>query len=959
MNARYKRPLFNLVIFVLGFFVVPILSGCGDGYDDSGPASISGQVVGAEAQGGIVELLDSSGNILATSENTLESDGTYYFNLNAYTPFSDEYLIVRVTQDGRFMRALITGFPGRGDYAGEDAIISPDTEAAIQLCTLGEYISIYDYAQFLHGTENGIFDENLSASLLFPYREVHDLAAAQVTSYFEGLEPLPSAEQINQLIEENNHVITESIPVDDPTDLPEVNRAFTTPDGDARIVVSYDLNQSQLIDSTPVSVSPSLNNEDGSFKWNTYKVDVQGNSLSSTQIRLIESDPEDAQKANIVIKNGLIVQNRTSETITNEYLTGIFQMVSSDANKFFDVDTSGIVVESDKINARFAMNFSSPLTAKSKVNLTLCKRIKSGEYETKKLMEFDGDIGKEKILSEPFSLTDQNNQDRLIIGTINIKDTAQYIVADFIDKTRYLEHNPMLVKKQLSETRVPGNTGMNNNIRTSHDDIAEPVDSGNVYSHYILDLDTFLKNNSVDGWKDTTYSKNIPEKERTPLVLIHGWEGDVGYRSAAWLSDWWQSPVNYFYKFISYYMGTKELYDKYHIYIAHWPSYKHLTFSGQMLKEMLDEAKTSYPNTDLGRGLNNENVGVVVITHSTGGLIFRSATEEHKAFASNKDHPYTYLRKAIILAAPNHGTPVATNKWPNNIKLAGKDLKTQSSSDLEWDSFDGASAFRYKILRFSYKDDRSSNRWVQGCLNTKQFDTTYLNKIGMTTKTYNPWLLSLNREFYKPDGKLNSKYILYSGWMRSGAWTSGNYIANGTQFKIAQSYIGLRLGYYNDAVLPLASNLFAKNTEKEQFYLPTSADDMIHINWYPYSKLYQNDSDNKNIIVIGSPKDHPLGMQFRILWDYDHDMIVNGALSWAEIGQIMDLIDKPLDAATGIDDAFYKTTYRQSYIRGAWAYSYGVVLTDEELEKKTNQLKADPCFLILRKDLLDAAPPDN
>ena len=56
---------------------------------------------------------------------------------------------------------------------------------------------------------------------------------------------------------------------------------------------------------------------------------------------------------------------------------------------------------------------------------------------------------------------------------------------------------------------------------------------------------------------------------RIPLIDVHRWQGDIGYRSAAWLTDWAHSLVLNLYGFISFYMGNPTLTEKYHICGVH------------------------------------------------------------------------------------------------------------------------------------------------------------------------------------------------------------------------------------------------------------------------------------------------------------------------------------------------------------------------------------------------------
>lgn len=952
MSRLFKLKKVSMLILIPTLFMTLVMSGCSsDGGSNSYSGRISGQISGVDFGGGTVELIDPDGNVINTT--SINSDGEFSIHFNDTSVSSDEYLVLKASKDSKSLRALVTGYNGQGEYDGDDTYISIDTESSILLCTMSEYVSVVDYAAFLQGTENGIYDETLPSSLNFPYREVHEDVAFQVSAFLNGSAvSKPSMEDITTLIEEQNHILTDSIPLSGTSDgLPNTTRAFTVPDGNTRVLITYQSTNSILSDSTPVVVSSAMNNVDGDFEWNTYTTSVGGNLLKAYEVRVLESDQNDPSQARTLLQDPYSL-NVSADSTTN-LLTGTFKVVSSNVDDLVNYNTSGLVPAADNVNAQFAINFNKRISASIKMNVYFTKV--NDTEKTSELAEISSGGGK-SFLSEMFSLTDTNRQDKLAVGTITIGGDILVYIEDIVDKTRYLANPPIPFYKTLANTRVTDTTILANNILTSHDDAVRPVDSGNAYSHYIMDFDAFLKNNSIPAWTNKNYSNNIPaDGSRLPLILIHGWEGEADYRSAAKLNDWNESPVNYFFKLLSYYMGTEELYSKYHVYIAHWPSYKHLTFNGQMFKEILEDVKTNHPTTDLGRGMNDPNVGVSVITHSTGGLIFRSAAQTHKAFkhttSTNEYDEYALLRKAIILASPNHGTPGAIHTFPNNMSIVGKDLLTQSSSDLEWDAFDSYYNIRFGAHRFDYKDDRSINRYVKQRLNTEKFDQNFLNKIGLTTKTYNPWLMWLNKSFPNTDS-FRSKCILYSGWTVLPVINPGNCIDNGWQFELTAGVLQAQ-GYNNDSVLPLSSNLLAVDTSKDGFTLTRgSGKNHIRSKWYPNSTFYK--WNDYNIVVIGAAQDHPLNMEFRLIWDYDHDSIVNGCMLNGSQDQVAALIDQKESAVAGFEDCI-NSSVRPYYTKAAWEYSYSVKLTDAQAQAKKNPLKIDASFLIMRKDLLTAA----
>ncbi|MEA2038574.1 MAG: alpha/beta hydrolase [Thermodesulfobacteriota bacterium] len=922
---------------------------------NSANGSVSGTVVGVDPSGAVVSLLDSSGEELAGSTMPISSNGVYHLQLHTEMPASDEYLIARVTRNGRSLRALVTGFSSGSEYEENDTFISPDTEAAVRLCSLGQDVSIYDYALFLRSCVNGVFEMNLPDSSMFPYREIMGELSEAIAAYFDGdTDVLPSQDRIAQMIISSNNLLGLSLPANMPS-TSQVRRAFMTPDGNAQLIIGYDPTESGLT-AIPIQVSAS-SHEDDSFRWNAYQVDLGNNILKSANMRIIEKHPLGATAVFRLSSSDTAPRIASPNTIMDE-VSGTIEVAISNVSSLIDPDSCGLVVQEDNVTAPFVTTFNQDVHSNGVV-IRLGLQPVGGKTTLLETIP----VGSGKVFaSKVIDLTRPEHQDRLIIASIAAGSTVLYAVEDFIDLTRYQPQAPMLVSYALRRTRA-NSKDMYNNLLNSHDVNFQPVDAGNVYSHYILDLDRLLRSQTISGWKDTQYGSNPPGDGhgRIPLIFVHGWQGDVDYRSAARLSDWKHSPVLNLYGFISFYMGSPELNQKYHIYVMHWPSYKHIDFSGNLFSQLLHDVQVNHPETDLGMGMNDPETGVVVMTHSTGGLIARNAIETHLAFA-DESSKYGRLRKAILLASPNHGTPMSVNTWPNNWRSITKmDVGTQATADLEWDSFDDKSNLYFSLgaalvgHHYSYKRDRSESRWPVDHENVREFDLHYLNVLGnMKAATYNPWLLWFTRNFSGLKDVLSPKYILYSGWTRI-IGDAGNFVYNSPSLGYTQTIIAMA-GYHNDSVLPVCSNLMATSTGEKGFYLPAPDPRIaIYQDWYPDSTLYgfEKEGEDWNVMVIGNTEDHPLGVPFRVLWDYDHIQIRAGALSSVSLSDLDRLIDEPVNTDVIVGDDFWKDSWRIGYLRGAVTYNTGQTPSDEALHKMTNRLKTDPLFLMLEKDLLD------
>ena len=772
---------------------------------------------------------------------------------------------------------------------------------------------------------DGIFDGELPKSSKFPFREVLHLVSAGVTGYFEGQTTVkPTEDQMLGLLQTVNAVLGAFQP-GIIFDVPVIKRALVSNDYSGLVYMSWEQEGSILDASQAVTVTSDYH-EDGSFFWKRYSVNLGSNQLEGMEMETVEIvgdlSPDALTTAADAFSNSFSTLD--SGTVSALSATGTVTVTASNVANLVDADASGLSPDETNTKGPFVFAFKEGVNAQS---TTIWFTLEGNVNKTLGSIPLDGSAS---YNSPSIDFSDELYQNGMVVASLQNGSDTLFALQDAVDICRYVNTFPMVASRKISETRA-NTTDMYNNFLNSHDGKLEietqvygksPITAGNAYSHYIVDVDRLMGVKMI-GWNDTAYGKNpLGDNNRTPLVLVHGWQGKKNRRGAALLSYWVESPVNYWYNFICYYLATPSLQQKYHLYAMRWPSYKHLAFSGKQFSEMLKGINDSHPETDLALGMRDESVGVVFMTHSTGGLITRTAIEMYDAMSDgSSDH--AYLKKAILLASPNHGTPLATNDAPNSWEA---DTATQGTADLEWDSFDGQSEFKFFFGQGSYYtslDDHIQNRRVPGVLNCKDIDKYYLNQLGKTdTETFNPWLLWLYQSFLSRKDDLHQKYILYS------AWTNGdfleaktNYIHNPSFFWASEGDL-FAIGFQSDGCLPIASNLLASTTTNPVVY-PLTSDKGINSDWYKHSTLY--DLDTTPVLVIGDPQDHPLGMSFRMLWDYDHMQTVDGALEcYSGSSTVAEFIGLGDVVANGTETDFWKESSRRQYIRGALTFNQGV-----------------------------------
>ncbi|OEU53668.1 MAG: hypothetical protein BA861_11100 [Desulfobacterales bacterium S3730MH5] len=800
--------------------------------------------------------------------------------------------------------------------------------------------------------------------------------------------PQPGLQQIANLVEGKNHILNSIAPPGPEEWDHVVNRVFVASDRSAFLFIRFNRDESTVCDD--VVTLTSARHTEGSFVYRSFNMNLGQNMLGSLSMEADEPKeiPESAVNTNDALKgmfagaNGKIGNSLTSTVKTMDQATGVVTFNNmSNVPDLIDLESSGLVVDASNTSAFFQVAFKENVTApKDGVMLgfwyaSLEILFGSAYFDGKKIYKSDTiDLTDDLIKSETLKA-----QIWPSVAGPSVFGESMYVIEDVVDITRYQDSIPMIAMKQMKDTRADPDGDMYNNFPNSND-TRQPIVSGNTATHYIVDLDRLFGKGIVSAWDESDYGKSPKGdgSDRIPLLMIHGWQGAAGLTNACNLSGWKNSPVFYYYNFIDFYLTSKSLQDRYHVYFMRWPSYKHLSFNAQMLKDMLVDIRANKPDTDMAEGLSDPSTGVVLITHSTGGLIARSAIEMYDAFSDNPGDQ-AYLRHAVILASPNHGSPYCI-PVPGISEIVGSlfaNVLTQGAADLSWDSFDDNSIAKLLLGIFPvYYDHDRNRRWDPKKRNTKAFDQHFINLLdNPNMKTYNPWLAWLNQSLYSSlngsNQDLKDKYTLYSGWLRFPYTTPDpqtfpyNLLKNGGTDNTGGDYLSKagfwdacpksQCGYMSDCALCVSANLFATDGGNPAFN-PTNFDDIPEQTWYPHSKFYYT-GDQKFILIIGHQEDHPLGMAFRVLWDYDHGNLFSGAIKYqgseGKFDEFMNM-DKAISQDTKLPTIFIDETTRQDYIKAALDFSGGAYPETSESEVP-NPLFYEPTFLVIEKDLLDIA----
>ena len=925
--------------------------------------AISGRVTGLDPAGGTVALLDARGNTIPVKNTTVNTDGTFRLEVDTVNiPESPGY-VLWFSKKNKVLRSLVMAWAGTTDYSGEEAVISPLTEAAYLLCALTSQFNYSDYVAFLKAYTGGKYNFEAPSAYDFSFREIFPEVVTSILDYTTRVDVRkPDQAMILDLLEDQRHTLNTASPRDHE-DIRFIRKTLVTGDRSGLVFITYPHEDSNMVD-LPLVAATTESFTDGNISWKTYTLDIGNDIPGALKIKAADVTALPLNKSRKLSTRPGGRGVPASGTRFFPEVTGQLRVSLSDIAPFIDVNACGLVPDpTTNTQAVFLVKFKKALTATGLV----IQFIRVDGHGKNKFILAEVPITDETVYRSPMlDLTDPANLDKFILAEIKNSEDVLYSMSDPVDVTRYQASRPMIAMAKMNQTRAdPTGSDIYNNIGSSNDTDILPIAAGNVATHYILDLDRILGTGVMPLWDNTAYGQDPigDGSGRIPLVVIHGWQGGFGLRDAARLCLWENSPVHDSCNWIEYYLSKPELQEAYHLYYVRWPSYKHIEFSGSIFTQLLLDVKKNRPETDLAAGMGNQDLGVAIITHSTGGLIARTAIESHLAFSNGTDK-FAYLRAALLMASPNHGTPGAVNI---SIQKSIFDLTTQASGDLEWDSFDGNSDIKFDgVKNFSYLEDRPS-RWNPDSQNLKAYDTYYLGLLANPDyQTYNPWLVWFNRAFGDIQDALKNKYILYSGWIRTDILFRKKYntLKNGLKMDTAGILMGLS-GYQNDAVLTVSSNLFAVNPGDKAFN-PIDDTQIPTTDWYPNSDVhftYNWDTHSPTTVpvaIFGDPQDHPRGMAFRLFWDYDHINLRAGAMdashtfgSFDTFLGMGDIIADDVD----IPDIFKTEDLRRDFIRAALSFTTG---TDPGfIQSRYNPLRFEPIFLCVEKDLMNLADPSH
>lgn len=543
-----------------------------------------------------------------------------------------------------------------------------------------------------------------------------------------------------------------------------------------------------------------------------------------------------------------------------------------------------------------------------------------------------------------------------IIQILNICDTD--------DKIKKTASKSVLSSKNLSASfstiyytqeqsaKLSPEEAYKNNFPNNYEDINligndTNVDAGMITTHRLIDFDEIVGSGIKEHWDKSAYATSVSSRDNTrkPLLLIHGWQGGsipnpTVLRDPAYLALMENSELNYWQNFLNFYLTSKELQDKYHVYLYHYPTYKHITFNALTLKTLLDDVRANKPAS----GLNNE--GMVIIGHSMGGLLARSLTEEYNHFGETLGS----LGKLLTLDTPHHGSPISHNTYMGLVNDYIKDLNTQGSSDLNWDNFD-------EHYENSKIDSNNVARWDITKINIKDFDQYYWGeycKLNANCKgTFNPWLSWLNQKFQINPAAYKDKYIFYVAWSNAdpkkyffNGLTGLDFINNGLTMDNSTNLIGIQ-SYAAGGAEPVTSAFLCdKKSDNKVFYpqnntFPTCTTCTYAAKYTRYKIPY---------IISSNGNDHPYNIPYRVFWDYDHSKILEGAHS-GEVGSWDKYVNasRALSGETDKDTCFKNN--RNSYVNSALEIKTKGPLSANTI-KYANPLVYEPIFMILESDLL-------
>ena len=303
-------------------------------------------------------------------------------------------------------------------------------------------------------------------------------------------------------------------------------------------------------------------------------------------------------------------------------------------------------------------------------------------------------------------------------------------------------------------------------------------------------------------------------ESRTPLILIHGWQGSNGVNNYLGFNKQERLPEQYFMELLAFYnsgepglgggsLEAQAFFKRYKIYLFHYPSFEHITYNGRMLGEAISRVPELVEYMAKGKK-------IVMAGHSMEGLVARSFIEEHgvSQYLAEKDSEGNIVNDEsndfngvlskklyegedvvealITLATPHHGTPAPISEWIEWNVIAGKEISSPGALDLYWDDFDEVindrmnNSVEFNNMCFSHyinnvcywpnrqKADRFDIFYARNTHYITPKLSGYTNPDGSIVyirihqyNEPNPWLRNLNNKFSQNQPNVN--YYLYGG----------------------------------------------------------------------------------------------------------------------------------------------------------------------------------------------------
>jgi pimeloyl-ACP methyl ester carboxylesterase len=495
-----------------------------------------------------------------------------------------------------------------------------------------------------------------------------------------------------------------------------------------------------------------------------------------------------------------------------------------------------------------------------------------------------------------------------------------------------------------------------------------------------------FNHDTVVTYPNKQYDAGVHLGDRTPLILIHGWQGGKSESNYIGFLQPDNVPAAYFQEFLAFFQSESpeavKLREKYKLFVYKYPSFEHITYNGRMLGEAINSTPQIRDFIASGKKID-------IIGHSMGGLVARSFIEEHglgaalslstlddasnvKGIFNTTIGGSNAVGKLITLATPHHGSPAAGKSWVDSGDFI-KERGTPGALDLMWDNFDRAVDVMLtsqvdlaNALRNDFYDENGQKifffreRGVRAGDGVDDFDKFYKEIDGFTSwKTNengqcvttdsdseyicyehpNPWLKQLNSQYFEGSSG-DVKYYLYAGFLKADLFGFGgliNSINNNNGLEGAHDFIKWEAFYsLNDSATVSASGFLDKNTFSDVTGWQRIWDNSDSV-------LFANRSDkiliDDQFVQFSSEGQN----QYRFFYDYDHTQMKGGAGAQGYQSSYSPLLYK---------DNWNSLSYLLSYLDEIGVRYEGLDYSPSEL------LKNEPLFIAVSIDLNNKPIPD-